>query len=188
MVMTILVTTKELITKLMTIMIMKGRDDHNNDNHRNEHNGNCNTDNIKIQEYQNSITHSIFDIPLLDCVCVFFALINFFFWVFVLWIFSVSFIQWEQLSVFSYHSTFHPGTFQSQFQHHNSRLRGSWQGHVTRKSVDDYDSIDCRTDRNLSNHSNHHWDLGMRATHVTIILQNYAQWIASDILNFLHKT
>lgn len=79
MVMTILVTTKELITKLMTIMIMKGRDDHNNDNHRNEHNGNCNTDNIKIQEYQNSITRSIFDIPLLDCVCVFFALINFFF-------------------------------------------------------------------------------------------------------------
>ena len=77
--MTILVTTKELITKLMTIMIMKGRDDHNNDNHRNEHSGNCNTDNIKIQEYQNSITRSIFDIPLLDCVCVFFALINFFF-------------------------------------------------------------------------------------------------------------
>ena len=38
----------------------------------------CNTDNIKIQEYQNSITRSIFDIPLLDCVCVFFALINFF--------------------------------------------------------------------------------------------------------------
>ena len=76
--MTILVTTKELITKLMTIMIMKGRDDHNNDNHRNEHNGNCNTDNIKIQEYQNSITRSIFDIPLLDCVCAFFALINFF--------------------------------------------------------------------------------------------------------------
>lgn len=53
-------------------------DDHNNDNHRNEHNGNCNTDNIKIQEFQNSITRSIFDIPLLDCVCVFFALINFF--------------------------------------------------------------------------------------------------------------
>lgn len=76
--MTILVTTKELIRKLMTIMIMKGRDDHNNDNHRNEHNGNCNTDNIKIQEYQNSITRSIFDIPLLDCVCVFFGLINFF--------------------------------------------------------------------------------------------------------------
>lgn len=79
MVMTILVTTKELITKLMTIMIMKGRDDHNNDNHRNEHNGNCNTDNIKMQDYQNSITRSIFDIPLLDCVCMFFALINFFF-------------------------------------------------------------------------------------------------------------
>ena len=39
---------------------------------------NCNN-NIKIQEYQNSIRRSIFDIPLLDSDCVFFALIKFFF-------------------------------------------------------------------------------------------------------------